>query len=87
MVGLSSVIIYFYILFHLCCSIWCMLAGVKAGMFVKEAKTRCPELVIVPYDFGAYEMVMISLDQFNDLDGYESVFRSSCSIICMWVSV
>ncbi|KAL8540403.1 hypothetical protein ACS0TY_001857 [Phlomoides rotata] len=38
--------------------------GVKAGMFVKEAKTRCPELVFVPYNFGAYEMVA---DQFYDI--------------------
>ncbi|KAL7082614.1 hypothetical protein ACP275_14G110800 [Erythranthe tilingii] len=38
--------------------------GVKAGMFVKDAKTRCPQLVIVPYDFGAYEKVA---DQFYDI--------------------
>ncbi|KAK4405190.1 DNA repair protein REV1 [Sesamum angolense] len=29
--------------------------GVKAGMFVKDAKILCPQLVIVPYDFEAYE--------------------------------
>ncbi|KAL1557925.1 DNA repair protein REV1-like isoform X4 [Salvia divinorum] len=38
--------------------------GVKAGMFVKDAKIRCPQLVIVPYDFRAYEMVA---DQFYDI--------------------
>ncbi|GER26090.1 DNA polymerase IV [Striga asiatica] len=38
--------------------------GVKAGMFVKDAKVRCPQLVIVPYDFGAYELVA---DQFYDI--------------------
>ncbi|XP_057782896.1 DNA repair protein REV1 isoform X2 [Salvia miltiorrhiza] len=38
--------------------------GVRAGMFVKDAKSRCPQLVIVPYDFGAYEMVA---DQFYDI--------------------
>ncbi|KAG8364222.1 hypothetical protein BUALT_Bualt19G0105800 [Buddleja alternifolia] len=38
--------------------------GVKAGMFVKDAKIRCPQLVIVPYDFGAYEKVA---DQFYDI--------------------
>ncbi|XP_051132548.1 DNA repair protein REV1 isoform X2 [Andrographis paniculata] len=38
--------------------------GVKAGMFVKEAKLRCPQLVIVPYDFEAYEKVA---DQFYDI--------------------
>lgn len=35
--------------------------GVKAGMFVRDAKARCPHLVIVPYDFEAYEEVA---DQF-----------------------
>lgn len=38
--------------------------GVKAGMFVKDAKARCPQLFIVPYDFGAYEKVA---DQFYDI--------------------
>ncbi|PIN17326.1 Translesion DNA polymerase - REV1 deoxycytidyl transferase [Handroanthus impetiginosus] len=38
--------------------------GVKAGMFVKDAKIRCPQLVVVPYDFGAYEKVA---DQFYDI--------------------
>ncbi|KAK4476999.1 hypothetical protein RD792_016201 [Penstemon davidsonii] len=38
--------------------------GVKAGMFVKDARTRCPQLVIVPYDFGAYEKVA---DQFYEI--------------------
>ncbi|KAL2537329.1 DNA repair protein REV1 [Forsythia ovata] len=38
--------------------------GIKAGMFVKDAKARCPHLVIVPYDFGAYEKVA---DQFYDI--------------------
>ncbi|KAL8551016.1 hypothetical protein ACS0TY_000191 [Phlomoides rotata] len=31
----------------------------KAGMFVKEANTRSPKLVFVPYNFGAYEMLMV----------------------------
>ncbi|XP_072971771.1 DNA repair protein REV1 isoform X2 [Typha angustifolia] len=35
--------------------------GVKAGMFVRDAKSRCPHLVIFPYDFEAYEEVA---DQF-----------------------
>ncbi|XP_075504709.1 DNA repair protein REV1 isoform X2 [Primulina tabacum] len=38
--------------------------GVKAGMFVKDAKVRCPQLFIVPYDFGAYEKVA---DQFYEI--------------------
>ncbi|XP_078431133.1 DNA-directed DNA polymerase [Wolffia australiana] len=35
--------------------------GIKAGMFVREAKTLCPQLAIFPYDFNAYEEVA---DQF-----------------------
>ncbi|KAM7252192.1 hypothetical protein ACFE04_024075 [Oxalis oulophora] len=38
--------------------------GVKAGMFVRDAKTLCPHLVIIPYDFEAYEEVA---DQFYDI--------------------
>ncbi|XP_041989924.1 DNA repair protein REV1-like isoform X2 [Salvia splendens] len=38
--------------------------GVRAGMFVKDAKIRCPQLAIVAYDFRAYEMVA---DQFYDI--------------------
>ncbi|XP_078181674.1 DNA-directed DNA polymerase [Carex rostrata] len=35
--------------------------GIKAGMFVRDAKARCPHLTIFPYDFSAYEEVA---DQF-----------------------
>lgn len=35
--------------------------GIKAGMFVRDAKARCPHLMIVPYNFDAYEEVA---DQF-----------------------
>ncbi|KAK9165851.1 hypothetical protein Scep_001042 [Stephania cephalantha] len=35
--------------------------GVKAGIFVRDAKALCPHLVIVPYNFEAYEEVA---DQF-----------------------
>ncbi|XP_013593369.1 PREDICTED: DNA repair protein REV1 isoform X2 [Brassica oleracea var. oleracea] len=38
--------------------------GVKAGMFVRHAKDLCPQLVIVPYNFQAYEEVA---DQFYDI--------------------
>ncbi|KMS95601.1 hypothetical protein BVRB_006700 isoform B [Beta vulgaris subsp. vulgaris] len=38
--------------------------GVKAGMFVRDAKARCPHLVIVPYNFEAYEEVA---DQFCNI--------------------
>ncbi|KAF0903844.1 hypothetical protein E2562_029938 [Oryza meyeriana var. granulata] len=35
--------------------------GIKAGMFVRDAKARCPHLMVVPYDFDAYGEVA---DQF-----------------------
>lgn len=33
------------------------LLGIRAGMFVREAKALCPDLVIFPYNFEAYEEV------------------------------
>ncbi|KAH9605492.1 hypothetical protein KSS87_011868 [Heliosperma pusillum] len=38
--------------------------GVKAGMFVRDAKARCPHLLIIPYNFEAYEEVA---DQFYNI--------------------
>lgn len=38
--------------------------GVRAGMFVRDAKACCPQLIIVPYDFKAYEEVA---DQFYSI--------------------
>ncbi|XP_057964637.1 DNA repair protein REV1 isoform X2 [Malania oleifera] len=38
--------------------------GVRAGIFVRDAKALCPHLVIVPYHFEAYEEVA---DQFYDI--------------------
>ncbi|VFQ72083.1 unnamed protein product [Cuscuta campestris] len=38
--------------------------GVKAGMFVRDAKGLCPQLVILSYDFQAYEEVA---DKFYDI--------------------
>ncbi|KAK1423808.1 hypothetical protein QVD17_19117 [Tagetes erecta] len=38
--------------------------GVRAGIFVRAAKACCPNLVIVPYDFEAYEEVA---DQFYSI--------------------
>ncbi|XP_056682389.1 DNA repair protein REV1-like isoform X2 [Spinacia oleracea] len=38
--------------------------GVKAGMFVRDAKDRCPHLEIVPYNFEAYEEIA---DQFYNI--------------------
>ncbi|KAI4318418.1 hypothetical protein MLD38_032122 [Melastoma candidum] len=38
--------------------------GIKAGMFVRDAKALCPHLVIFPYNFEAYEEVA---DSFYDI--------------------
>ncbi|XP_059448274.1 DNA repair protein REV1 [Corylus avellana] len=38
--------------------------GVRAGMFVRDAKALCPHLVIFPYNFEAYEEVA---DQFYNI--------------------
>uniref|UniRef100_A0A7N2MXH7 DNA repair protein REV1 n=1 Tax=Quercus lobata TaxID=97700 RepID=A0A7N2MXH7_QUELO len=38
--------------------------GIKAGMFVRNAKALCPHLVIFPYNFEAYEEVA---DQFYNV--------------------
>ncbi|KAI3955612.1 hypothetical protein MKW92_050644 [Papaver armeniacum] len=38
--------------------------GVRAGIFVRDAKALCPHLVILPYNFEAYEEVA---DQFYDI--------------------
>ncbi|XP_043710957.1 DNA repair protein REV1 isoform X4 [Telopea speciosissima] len=38
--------------------------GVKAGIFVRDAKAHCPHLIILPYNFEAYEEVA---DQFYDI--------------------
>ncbi|XP_028797962.1 DNA repair protein REV1 [Neltuma alba] len=38
--------------------------GVRAGMFVRDAKALCPDLVIFPYNFEAYEEVA---DQFYSI--------------------
>ncbi|KAF3435497.1 hypothetical protein FNV43_RR22586 [Rhamnella rubrinervis] len=38
--------------------------GVKAGIFVRDAKALCPHLVIFPYNFEAYEEVA---DQFYNI--------------------
>nr|XP_043621063.1 DNA repair protein REV1 [Erigeron canadensis] len=38
--------------------------GVRAGIFVRDAKALCPQLLIIPYDFNAYEEVA---DQFYSI--------------------
>ena len=39
------------------------LLGVKAGIFVRDAKALCPHLVIFPYNFEAYEEVSMHLSK------------------------
>lgn len=34
--------------------------GISAGMFVRDAKALCPHLVILPYNFEAYEEARLS---------------------------
>lgn len=31
--------------------------GIRAGMFISEAKKRCPSLIVVPYEFDKYESI------------------------------
>ncbi|KAH9310691.1 hypothetical protein KI387_025726, partial [Taxus chinensis] len=38
--------------------------GIRAGIFVRDAKALCPHLLILPYDFSAYEEVA---DRFYDI--------------------
>ncbi|WCJ17827.1 DNA-directed DNA polymerase [Euphorbia peplus] len=38
--------------------------GIRAGIFVRDAKALCPHLIVVPYNFQAYEEVA---DQFYDV--------------------
>lgn len=50
---------YILVWHTLCCKAQFMfwISGVKAGTFVRDAKACCPHLVILPYDFEAYEEV------------------------------
>ncbi len=29
--------------------------GIRAGMFMAQAKAQCPHLIVVPYEFDRYE--------------------------------
>ncbi|KNA05454.1 hypothetical protein SOVF_190090, partial [Spinacia oleracea] len=44
---------------------------VKAGMFVRDAKDRCPHLEIVPYNFEAYEEAVSCDEAFLDVTDSE----------------
>ena len=43
--------------------------GISAGMFIAEAKKRCPHLVIVPYEFDKYQTI-------SEQVGYKMAVRS-----------
>ncbi|RWW42463.1 hypothetical protein BHE74_00051993 [Ensete ventricosum] len=51
--------------------------GVKAGMFVRDAKACCPLLVILPYDFEAYEEVA---------EQFYSILHKHCSKVQVHVT-
>jgi hypothetical protein len=39
--------------------------GVGAGMFMSEAKRRCPALVVVPYEFDRYEEIAMEVREWD----------------------
>ncbi|KAL6209867.1 hypothetical protein ACLB2K_020806 [Fragaria x ananassa] len=47
--------------------------GVRAGMFVRDAKAHCPHLVILPYNFEAYEEGVSCDEAFLDVTYLEGV--------------
>ena len=48
--------------------------GVRAGMFIGEAKRRCPDLVVMPYEFDKYDAVSEK--------ARSSLCVLTCSMIC-----
>ncbi|XP_048128864.1 DNA repair protein REV1 isoform X3 [Rhodamnia argentea] len=46
--------------------------GIRAGMFVRDAKARCPHLVIFPYNFEAYTEVA---------DHFYSILHKHCATV------
>ncbi|XP_030475522.2 DNA repair protein REV1 [Syzygium oleosum] len=46
--------------------------GIRAGMFVRDAKARCPHLVIFPYNFEAYTEVA---------DKFYSILHKHCTTV------
>eukprot|EP00850_Spirogloea_muscicola_P018134 SM000163S02302 [mRNA] locus=s163:8170:17087:- [translate_table: standard] len=51
--------------------------GISAGMFMREAKRRCPSLVVVPYDFEGYQKVADTL--YEILHRYTDIVQASSS--------
>ncbi|XVF45045.1 hypothetical protein PTKIN_Ptkin02bG0173800 [Pterospermum kingtungense] len=45
--------------------------GIRAGMFVRDAKSLCPQLVILPYNFEAYEEAVSCDEAFLDVTDLE----------------
>lgn len=35
--------------------------GIRSGMMISEAKRRCPQLVVVPFEFDRYEDVSMTV--------------------------
>lgn len=59
-----------------------LFSGVRAGMFVRDAKARCPHLVTFPYDFEAYQEVnKVFYD--HDLE----IFTCVGLFLCLWMSL
>ena len=40
--------------------------GVRAGMFIGDAHRRCPNLIVMPYDFEKYEDISDKVQQMLD---------------------
>ncbi|PHU10479.1 Cleavage stimulation factor subunit 77 [Capsicum chinense] len=55
--------------------------GVKAGMFVRDAKSRCLHLVILSYDFEAYEEAISCDEAF--LDATDAGVEDSQAFVCV----
>lgn len=39
--------------------------GIRAGMFMSDAKARCPGLLVVPYEFDKYEEISEQVCEFG----------------------
>jgi hypothetical protein len=53
--------------------------GIRAGMFMAEAKSRCPALIVVPYEFEKYEEVSEQVSHSPTASGLLMCCRCSCT--------
>ena len=51
--------------------------GVRAGMFIGDAHRRCPNLIVMPYDFEKYEDISDKVQQMLD-----ETFNRFLHLIC-----